>query len=56
VVAPAADGTADFSKLIAAIQFGESFEVAGPEMYKHACSVDLGLKGPRQPLSRRLRQ
>jgi bifunctional non-homologous end joining protein LigD len=28
------------------IQFSESFEVDGPEMYKHACSV--GVSIPRQ--------
>src|SRR6266403_2231453 len=56
VVAPADDGTTDFSvpqyerravlkKIIADtdVQFSESFEVDGSEMYKHACKT--GLEG-----------
>jgi len=42
---PLVERKSDLKKLIAktAIQFSESFEVDGPEMYKHACSV--GLEG-----------
>jgi hypothetical protein len=34
------------------IQFSESFEIDGREMYKHACKTGLGrrLEGPRQPM------
>jgi bifunctional non-homologous end joining protein LigD len=35
------------------IQFSESFEVDGHEMYKHACKTGLEggrLEGPRQPI------
>jgi bifunctional non-homologous end joining protein LigD len=40
---PLVERKAHLKKLIANtdIQFSESFEVDGPEMYKHACSVDL---------------
>lgn len=42
---PLVERKAHLKKLIAktAIQFSESFEVDGPDMYKHACSV--GLEG-----------
>ena len=58
---PLVERKALLKKLIAktAIQFSESFEVDGPEMFKHACGIGLEgfvSKGPRQPLQFRPRQ
>jgi bifunctional non-homologous end joining protein LigD len=54
---PLEERKSHLKKLIAktTIQFSESFDVDGPEMYQHACSVGLE-EGPRQPLSLRPRQ
>jgi bifunctional non-homologous end joining protein LigD len=54
---PLIERKSHLKKLIAKtpIQFSESFEVDGREMYKHACSIGLEgvyLQSPRQPLRR----